>query len=177
MWNRLCPLAPGKDAIVLDTEGLASAERTTNVDTKIFSLAILLSSIFVFNQIGPINENALEELALVLKVAKTVRVRADGPEDAECKELATLFPQFHWVLRDFFHRLDGRTPREYMEDALREVPGLSEEVYKKNKIREAIKHFFTDRNCTILIRPITDESKLAHVEDLPYEELKPEFRK
>jgi hypothetical protein len=36
--------------ILMDTEGLGSTERSTNTDIKIFSLAVLLSSHFVFNQ-------------------------------------------------------------------------------------------------------------------------------
>ena len=51
--------------LLLDTEGLASTERSTNIDIKIFSLSILLSSLFVYNQMGPITENSLEELSLV----------------------------------------------------------------------------------------------------------------
>lgn len=56
MWNKLIPLSPEVDSILLDTEGLNSTDRNAEVDVKIFSLAILLSSIFVFNQIGHITE-------------------------------------------------------------------------------------------------------------------------
>lgn len=56
MWNKLIPLSHDVDAILLDTEGLNSTDRTGDVDVKIFSLAIILSSIFVFNQIGHITE-------------------------------------------------------------------------------------------------------------------------
>lgn len=49
MWNKLVPLSPDIDAILLDTEGLNSTDRSLDLDVKIFSLSILLSSIFVFN--------------------------------------------------------------------------------------------------------------------------------
>ena len=40
----------------------------------------------------------------------------------------------------------------------------------------AIKKAFKTTECRTLIRPIIDETKLAHIEDIPYEQLKPEFR-
>jgi len=35
---------------------LNSSERSTDIDLKIFALTILLSSTFIYNQIGAINE-------------------------------------------------------------------------------------------------------------------------
>lgn len=42
-----------------------------------FCLAVLLSSLFVFNQMGPIDESALNQLSLVSQMTKNVRVKAD----------------------------------------------------------------------------------------------------
>jgi hypothetical protein len=56
MWNKPVPLNDDVDAILLDTEGLHSTDRYIDLDIKIFSLSILLSSTFVFNQIGVITE-------------------------------------------------------------------------------------------------------------------------
>lgn len=56
MWNKPIPINEETDGILLDTEGLGSTERSTNTDAKIFSIAILLSSLFIFNSLGPINE-------------------------------------------------------------------------------------------------------------------------
>lgn len=52
MWNQ--PIIDGSDVdenitILIDTEGLHSSERTTDVDLKIFALTILLCSSFVYN--------------------------------------------------------------------------------------------------------------------------------
>jgi len=80
-------------------------------------------------------------------------------------------------LRDFYHDLEGRSAKQYLEDSLQPVPGLSEEVVKKNKIRESILTQFKERECFTFIRPVTEESKLAHIDDLPFESLKPDFRK
>lgn len=60
--------------LLMDTEGLASTERSTNVDIKIFSLSLLLSSVFIYNQMGPITENSLEELSLVANLTNFIHI-------------------------------------------------------------------------------------------------------
>lgn len=45
--------------IILDTEGLGALDEDSNHDVRIFSLAILLSSFFIYNSVGSIDENAL----------------------------------------------------------------------------------------------------------------------
>jgi len=41
---------------LLDTEGSGSTERNTTHDAKIFALVVLLSSLFVYNSMGAIDE-------------------------------------------------------------------------------------------------------------------------
>ena len=47
------------NVIILDTEGLGALDEDSNHDVRIFSLAILLSSYFIYNSVGSIDENAL----------------------------------------------------------------------------------------------------------------------
>lgn len=75
MWNKLVPLSQDVDALLLDTEGLNSTDRTLDIDIKIFSLSILLSSIFVFNQIGHITEQSIEDLSVVLQLTNSLKIR------------------------------------------------------------------------------------------------------
>ena len=65
MWDKPVKVNDKVDAVLLDTEGLGSSERTTNTDIKIFSLSILLSSLFMYNCLGTISEYTLEDLDLV----------------------------------------------------------------------------------------------------------------
>jgi hypothetical protein len=37
---------------VIDTEGIGALDEDSNHDTKVFSLAILLSSLFIYNRCG-----------------------------------------------------------------------------------------------------------------------------
>ncbi len=50
--------------------------QTAQDSTSVFALAVLLSSLFVFNQMGGIDEAALDRLSLVTRVARLIRVRA-----------------------------------------------------------------------------------------------------
>ena len=43
---------------LIDTEGLEAYDEEVNHDSKIFLIAILISSLFIFNSFGPIDENA-----------------------------------------------------------------------------------------------------------------------
>jgi hypothetical protein len=46
---------------------------------QIFSLAVLLSSIFVYNQVGAIDAIAIERLAMVCELAKRIKDRSAAP--------------------------------------------------------------------------------------------------
>ncbi|EFN59494.1 hypothetical protein CHLNCDRAFT_56782 [Chlorella variabilis] len=155
---------------------------TGQYSTQIFSLAVLLSSLFVFNQMGGIDEAALDRLSLVTEMTKHIRVRAGGGggADDDSTELASFTPAFLWLLRDFYLRLEeeGRavTPRDYLETALQPLQGSGRAVEAKNQIRESIKSLFPDRDCFTLVRPVNDEEQLAALDTLPAAQMRPEFR-
>ena len=44
---------------VVDSEGIGAFNEDSNHDTRIFLLALLISSYFIYNSMGPIDENAL----------------------------------------------------------------------------------------------------------------------
>ena len=58
---------------IVDTEGLGAVDEDQNHDTKIFLLAVLLSSLLVFNSVGTIDENALNNLSLVINLSKQIQ--------------------------------------------------------------------------------------------------------
>ena len=47
------------NVLVVDTEGMGGLDEDNSHDMRIFSLAVLLSSYFVYNSMGSIDENAL----------------------------------------------------------------------------------------------------------------------
>lgn len=47
------------NVLVVDSEGIGGLDEDNNHDMRIFSLALLLSSYFLYNSVGSIDENAL----------------------------------------------------------------------------------------------------------------------
>lgn len=87
---------------MLDTEGLGALDEDSNHDVRIFSLAILLSSFFIYNSVGSIDENALSSLSLVINLTKHIHLKGTGlVEDTDPEEYSQYFPSFMWVVRDF----------------------------------------------------------------------------
>ena len=87
-------------------------------------MALLLSSYFVFNSMGTIDENALQNLSLIVNLSNQIQVSATG-SGGDPDELAKFFPQFMWVVRDFTLRLQDAQGNplksaEYLEQALAE---------------------------------------------------------
>ena len=55
--------------LVSDTEGLASTTADQNHDVKIFSMAILLCTHFIYNSSGTIDKDAIDKLSMCVKLA------------------------------------------------------------------------------------------------------------
>lgn len=165
--------------LLLDSEGIDAYDQTGTYSTQIFSLAVLLSSMFVYNQMGGIDEAALDRLSLVTEMTKHIRVRASGGKST-VSEIGQFSPIFVWLLRDFYLELsEGNqkiTPRDYLELALRPVQGLGKDLSSKNEIRESIRNLFPDRECFALVRPLNKESDLQRLDQIPLDKLRPEFR-
>ena len=85
--------------LVIDTEGLGAFDETQNHDVRIFTLAILLSSSFIYNSMGSIDENSLTQLSLVVNLTKNIQLK-DGQE-TDLDDYAKILPSFMWVVRDF----------------------------------------------------------------------------
>jgi len=60
IWGRPIKIKNSKNeevnVLIIDTEGLGALDEDSNHDNKIFSLALLLSSVFIYNSMGAIDE-------------------------------------------------------------------------------------------------------------------------
>ena len=184
LWGRPLngTLANGSpcNVVIIDTEGLGALDQDSDYDTRIFSLAILISSAFIYNSVGTIDEDAIQKLSLVVNLTKHIQLKAKGNEEAGSEDYAPYFPKFVWVLRDFTLRLvdeDGEpiTAKEYLELALRVQKGYSDVAEEKNRIRRLLKEFFVDRECFMMVRPVKGEESLQNMEEKEFEELRYEF--
>ncbi|XP_078507511.1 guanylate-binding protein 2-like [Lissotriton helveticus] len=191
MWCLPHPTKPGHTLVLLDTEGLGDAEKgDSNNDSSLFTLAVLLSSVMVYNSMGTINQQALEQLHFVTELSERIKVKAkdkenkegeedeDEEDDTSEEEFVRVFPAFVWVVRDFILQLniDGKdvTESEYLEHMLKPKDGVGKRVLEYNLPRECLQSFFPTRNCFVFVRPVCGE-EISKMESLPENALDPKF--
>eukprot|EP00341_Mesodinium_pulex_P002839 CAMPEP_0116933340 /NCGR_PEP_ID=MMETSP0467-20121206/28986_1 /TAXON_ID=283647 /ORGANISM="Mesodinium pulex, Strain SPMC105" /LENGTH=263 /DNA_ID=CAMNT_0004614217 /DNA_START=267 /DNA_END=1058 /DNA_ORIENTATION=- len=165
----------------MDTEGLGGVDENKNHDIRIFILSVLLSSLFIYNSKGTIDENALQNMSLVINLANSFKVK-EFSDKISTEDIQNVFPRLLWVLRDFSLKLEDSngnpiTMKEYLENSLKDVKGISETIQQKNRIRKILRDFFKDRDCYCLVRPTEDENKLQNLTSASESELRPEFVK
>ena len=165
---------------IIDTEGLGAYDEEINQDTKIYLIAILISSLFIYNSFGPIDEPAIETLSFIINLGKTIKLNKNSKENDSEMELIEYFPSLFWLLRDFSLKLEDKngneiTSKEYLEIALENINGDSEVIEQKNMIRELIKNYFPDRDCFTMIRPVENENDLQKMNNLPDKYFRKEF--
>ncbi|XP_059504816.1 guanylate-binding protein 3-like [Stegostoma tigrinum] len=129
MWALPHPRMEDCCLLLLDTEGLGHVEKgNESNDNKIFALAFLLSSMFVYNSKGAIDQQALQDINYVTELTKIIR-SISGEEDDHGEEFMQYFPGFVWVVRDFCLELKINkkevTADEYLEDALKLKEGIA----------------------------------------------------
>ena len=175
--NSNCPKA--FPCFLIDTEGLGAYDEEINHDSKIFLIAILISSLFIFNSFGAIDETAINSLSFILNLSKIIKIKSLSHDDNE-EELSEYFPFFLWLLRDFSLKLEDKkgnniSEKEYLESALENKIGDSDVIIEKNRVRNLIKAYFPDRDCFTMVRPVEKESDLQNLQNLPDDMLRKEF--
>jgi hypothetical protein len=160
-------------ALVVDTEGIgATGGADETHDSRIFALAMLLASCFIYNSRGVIDEDALAGMSLVVNVSKSVAAAGGAGVSTE------VMPAFLWVVRDFALQLVSESgaplsEAAYLEEALRSRPGAAGSAADKNAIRDTIKQYFPRRDCVTLVRPTEREEDLQCLSDAV---LRPRFK-
>ena len=173
------------NVLVIDTEGIGAPTADATHDTRIFALGLLLSSYFIYNSVGSIDEQALSNMSLVTNLSKELQKSAQdvgqgGESSSSSSGPDRLFsPGFLWVVRDFALQLRDDTgkvigAREYLEDALQPA-AAGRGAEGKNRIRSCLREYFPDRDCFTMVRPCTNESQLQNLDAMPNKQLRPEF--
>uniref|UniRef100_A0A8C8ZBR9 GB1/RHD3-type G domain-containing protein n=1 Tax=Prolemur simus TaxID=1328070 RepID=A0A8C8ZBR9_PROSS len=183
MWCVPHPKKPDHTLVLLDTEGLGDVEKGDNQnDSWIFALAILLSSIFVYNSMGTINQQAMDQLHYVTELTDRIRAKSSPDNKSQVEDSAdfvSFFPAFVWTLRDFSLALEVNgqpiSADEYLEHSLKLKPGSDKKIKNFNEPRLCIRKFFPEKKCFIFDRP-AQRKYLVHLEELKEEDLNPEFK-
>ncbi|CAO2639108.1 Guanylate-binding protein 6 [Lemmus lemmus] len=182
MWCMPHPIKPKHTLVLLDTEGLGNLEKRDLMnDSWIFALAVLLSSTLVYNSMGTLNHHALEQLHYITELTELIRARC-SPNPSGIKnstEFVSFFPDFIWAVWDFTLELqiDGEsiTEDEYLENALKLIPGDNPRIQASNLPRECIRLFFPKRKCFVFDQPTHDKALLRKLGTISEEQLDPMF--
>ena len=160
--------------LIIDTEGIGATDEDHNHDNKIMTLAILLSSYFLFNSMGTIDESSIQSLSFIVNITKNIQQKNGN------KDFAKYLPTFMWVIRDFSLQLKNKegqpiTSKEYLEYSLELQKGNSQVINSKNQIRKMVKEYFPNRDCVTLVRPLIEEGNLQKLERTDVSKLRKEF--
>lgn len=79
-WSKTIPgktvQGESVNVIIIDTEGIGALDEDQTHDTRIFTLAILSASSFIYNSTGSIDENALQNLSLVVNLTRSIQLNS-----------------------------------------------------------------------------------------------------
>lgn len=92
IWSR--PIYSKKNdqyIFFMDTEGSGSVTQNETYDVQIYTLALLISSFFIYNSVGAIDERSISTMALVTTLSKNIQV---GEGDADAFTLSYYTPKF-----------------------------------------------------------------------------------
>lgn len=109
---RKLSLLPGYIIVDADTEGTDSLVKTADNDAKIFTLATLISSYFIYNSTGAIDELSLNDIEMITALSKKIRAESNSSERDNEEKLYLHMPKFLWLLRDFTLRLEDERGRK-----------------------------------------------------------------
>mmetsp|Transcript_41286 Transcript_41286/g.108379 ORF Transcript_41286/g.108379 Transcript_41286/m.108379 type:complete len:615 (+) Transcript_41286:21-1865(+) len=161
----------GKIYLILDCEGSGNTENERQHDAQLFAMAVLLSSYFIYNAKGVIDETAIQTLSVVTSMATHVAKSNPGWEA----------PHFMWVLRDFVLSLEDQSGRpmtatEYLETALSDRSSAAWRREDSKEARQRLVDLFQRRDCVTMVQPVIEEDDLQNLKSLPDSRLRPEFR-
>eukprot|EP00397_Hematodinium_sp_SG-2012_P017342 GEMP01017729.1.p1 GENE.GEMP01017729.1~~GEMP01017729.1.p1 ORF type:complete len:541 (+),score=164.08 GEMP01017729.1:118-1740(+) len=155
--------------ILLDCEGSGSLDGDRTRDARLFALAVLFSSVFVFNSRGALDENSIQALSLVTNLAWEIQKAAGSPLPA---------PAFMWILRDVFLRLEDQsghaiTTDQYLSQCLEDETAKRSDEARDARVK--LCQLFEDRHLHTLMQPVVEEGELQNLSSLPKDRLRPDF--
>lgn len=177
LWNTPISKPNSNEKILfLDSEGIHSENVfQQEMDSKLLALILLISSLFIYNTMGDINSNSLNELELILHFADSIGINEKINKERLLRELC---PKFIWTLRDFDLKILDNiniNKNNYMEQCLKErFDGKNKDEI--NVIKENLIKYFKERDCVILPKPLEEEKDLIMLKKMNINSLQENFK-
>jgi hypothetical protein len=145
-------------------------------DLNLFVLALLASSLFIYNTKGTIDASALDGLHLAARVGEDL-----VKDPKEMDTFAQHCPHFLWAIRDHHLELeiDGKsvTADGYLEHCLKGKENNEPNVKSYNAYRDVLKKCFPQRHCIVFPHPPKEMKNLNKLDKLDDSDLALEFTK
>ena len=172
---------PNRAMVLLDTEGLNDPKKgDASHDMNLFAIALLLSSVFIYNTKGTIDAASMDGLHYASEISSFISADSKNKNLNEGQNLSQHFPSFIWAIRDhhLLLEINGKnvSPKDYLEHCLENKKGISKAVSEYNCLRDALRAFFSERTCFVFPPPLWDPQQMNCLEKVPEEELSPQFR-
>jgi Guanylate-binding protein, N-terminal domain/Guanylate-binding protein, C-terminal domain len=179
-WARPHPRKPNTVLLLCDTEGLDSPHVPPSYNWTLSALALLMSTLFVYQTHSQIDAAAVDRLGVILQVANQLQKKSaqSGSDSAtptatgssesslsgstDIEQLAK--PAMLWLIRDHQLVVTSENPREEMIQKL------------DSRSINSLRRCFRAYDCFLLPRPVHDDSLLRTVEQMAWDDLVPEFR-
>ena len=133
--------------LFLDTEGLDSPHVAPFYNWSLAALALLISDVFIYQSKGSIDQNAIDQLDVILRVAEQLRGDWSPSTEAQDGKRKDTGNMFLWLLRD--HHLTMRSaPKEEMLEKL------------DSSATRTLRRCFEEYDCFPLPAPLSDAADL-----------------
>lgn len=143
--------------LLIDCEGIGSGHSQDGSDasiTVIYALALVISSLFMPNTMGLIDENSIKALANAVEVTQHIADNNDNEASAtHSSDLLKTFgeqwgAELRWLIRDYQEKDDAPTASKELENCL--TPSTDE---NKERPRSIIRRIFPRRSAHGIPRP------------------------
>jgi hypothetical protein len=155
--------------VLLDVEGLFTkkTEAKFEHDLKLFTLAVLCSSVFIYNTKNVIDSSALDGLSIMTSQITSEFMGRTNDKRNE-NHLSGYFPILVWAIRDWFPEFEvpgneDPSSDEYMEYLLQE-----------GECKVILDHF-RERKCFAFPAPVSNNKKMKSLGTIGEDELDEDF--
>ena len=163
--------------LFIDTQGLNTNISENDLEYKLLTLILIISSLFIYNTIGDINSNSLNNLQLIMHLNDLINFDQKNIDKDEM--ISELCPKFIWTLRDFDsekYKKINKIRDAYLEECLNDDRFKGKNNDEINMINKSLGKYFKKRECVIMPCPVEDEKELANLRKMNLHELNSDFQ-
>ena len=163
--------------LFIDTQGLNTNISENDLEYKLLTLILIISSLFIYNTIGDIDSNSLNNLQLIMHLNDLINFDQKNIDKDEM--ISELCPKFIWTLRDFDsekYKKINKIRDAYLEECLNDDRFKGKNNDEINMINKSLGKYFKKRECVIMPCPVEDEKELANLRKMNLHELNSDFQ-